>query len=340
MRSLAVAVGLLWSTSALAQTPPEPREAWAGRWRAQDAKLHATLAIAEVTPTGFAVEWDEGVGDQGVRAKGAATWIAGGRARFKSAGCTLTLARGTGDTLTATVAAESCFNWASPGKLAFVREEAANAAVADCAKATAPIERAICADPDLAAAEQRLAAVQREKLGRHGGGIAATERRYLDRRNARCADERGQRDCLLREYGRRLLELRAWPAPPFDPATGRPELGVLQAILRDDAARDTSGIDELVAGMVGSAPAVILLALNQDEEGIWLSGCDRVEGAVPAMPDCPRAHYIAFLKNGEIWAARTHDKEITVAPSPAKDQALPASLHAFARGPEKAPPAQ
>jgi hypothetical protein len=324
-----LAVGL--PVGAHAQGAKAPHDQWAGRWRAEGAKLHATLAITEVTPAGFTVQWDEGVGDQGVREKGAATWIAAGRARFKSAGCTLTLARGTGDTLTATVAAESCFNWASPGKVALVREEAATAG-ADCTKTTTPIERAVCADPELAAAETQVAAVQREKLARHGGGIAATERRYLDRRNARCADEQGRRDCLLREHGRRLLELRAWPASPFLP-DGRPELGVLQAILRDDATRDASGIKQLVAGMVGSAPAAITLALNQDEEGIWLAGCDRVDGAVPAMPDCPRAHYIAFLKNGETWAARTRDKEITVAPSPAKDQALPASLHAFARGP-------
>ena len=338
MRSLAAAAVLLCSTSVLAQSPKEPPEAWAGRWRAEGTKLHATLAIAEVTPAGFAVQWDEGVGDQGVREKGTATWIAGGRARFKSAGCTLTLARGTGDTLTATVAAESCFNWASPGKVTLVREEAA-AAGADCTKATTPVERAICADPELAAAETRLATVQREKLARHGGGIAATERRYLDRRNARCAEEQGQRDCLLREYGRRLLELRAWPAAPFLP-DGRPELPVLQAILRDDAARAGSGIHELVAGMVGGAPDEIALALGEDEEGIFLAGCDRVAGAAPQTPDCPRGHYIAFLKNGETWAARTHDKEITVAPAPAKDQALPASLHAFARGPEKTPPVQ
>jgi uncharacterized protein len=334
-----IAIAVLLSATPLVAQPKDPHEGWVGRWRADSAKLHATLAIAAVDAKGFAVEWDEGVGDQGVREKGTATWAAGGRARFKSAGCTLTLARGTGDTLTATVLAESCFNWASPGKVTLVREEAAAAAGADCAKATTSIERALCTDPDLAAAEQRLAAVQREKLARHGGGIAATERRYLDRRNARCADEQGQRDCLMREHGRRLLELRAWPASPFLP-DGRPELGVLQAILRDDATRETSGINELVAGMVGSAPAAITLALNQDEEGIWLAGCDLVDGAVLAMPDCPRAHFVAFLKNGEIWAARTQDKEITVAPSPAKDQALPASLHTFARGPEKAPPAQ
>jgi hypothetical protein len=338
MRSLAVAALLSWPASVLAQAPKAPPEAWAGRWRAEGAKLHATLAITEVTAAGFAVQWDEGVGDQGVREKGAAAWIAGGRARFKSAGCTLTLARGAGDTLTATVAAESCFNWASPGTVTLVREEAADAGT-DCTKATTPIERAVCADPELTAAEKHLGAVQREKLARHGGGIAATERRYLDRRNARCADEQRRRDCLLREYGRRLLELRAWPASPFLP-DGRPELGVLQAILRDDATRETSGINELVAGMVGSAPAAIALALNQDEEGLWLAGCDRVDGAVLALPDCPRAHYVAFLKNGETWAARTHDRQITVAPSPEKDQALPASLHAFARGPQKAPPEQ
>ena len=326
---------------ALAQGTAGPADAravqWAGSWRAEDPKLHATLSITDVDAKGFALGWDEGVGDQGVREKGTATWIAGGRARFAGAGCKLTLSRGTDERLTATVAAESCFNWASPGKVTFVRAEAA--AGADCTKAGTPIERAICTDPDLAAAEKRLAAVQREKLSRHGGGIAATERRYRQRRDARCAEAEGQRDCLLREYGRRLLELRAWPAAPFLP-DGRPELGVLQAILRDDATRDTSGINELVAGMVGGPPEAIALTANQDEEGIWLSGCDRVEGAAPPGPDCARAHYIAFLKNGETWAARTHDKEITVAPSPAKDQALPESLHAFARGPEKAPPPQ
>jgi uncharacterized protein len=336
---MAAVLALILAVAADAAPRDERAVQWAGAWRAQDPKLHATLAIADVDAKGFAVQWDEGVGDQGVRARGKAGWLAGGRARFAGTGCTMTLALGTGDTLTATVAAESCFNWASPGKVTFVREEAAAGAGTDCTKATTSIERAVCADPDLAAAEKRLAAVQREKLARHGGGIAATERRYLDRRNARCADEQGQRDCLLREYGRRLLELRAWPAAPFLP-DGRPELPVLEAILHDDATRDTSGINELLAGMVGSAPAAITLALNQDEEGVWLSGCDRVDGAVAAMPDCPRAHYIAFLKNGETWAAWTHDQEITVAPSPAKDQALPASLHAFARGPEKAAPPQ
>lgn len=315
--------------------PRDERAArWTGAWRAEDPKLHATLAITDVDARGFALAWDEGVGDQGVREKGPATWIAGGRARFKSAGCTLTLARGTGDTLTATVAAESCFNWASPGKITLVREEAAAAVGADCTKAATSVEQAVCADPDLAAAERRLAALQREKLGRHGGGIAATERRYLDRRQALCGAAEQPRDCLLREYGRRLLELRAWPASPFLP-DGRPELGVLQAILRDDATRDASGINELVAGMAGGAPDAIALALNQDDEGIWLSGCDRVDGIVAPAPDCPRAHYVAFLKNGETWAAWAKDKEITVAPSPAKDQPLPVSLHAFALAPGK-----
>jgi uncharacterized protein len=338
-----MAVSVLAVALALAQGAAAPADArvqlWTGSWRAEGPKLHATLAITEVTAAGFALEWDEGVGDQGVRETGTATWIAGGRARFAGAGCKLTLAPEADGRLSATVAAESCFNWASPGKVTFVREDAAAAAGADCTKAGTPIERTICTEPDLAAAEKRLAAVQREKLSRHGGGIAATGRRYLQRRDARCAEEQGRRDCLLREYGRRLLELRAWPAAPFLP-DGRPELPVLQAILRDDEARSTSGINELVAGLVGGAPEAIALAFNQDEEGIWLSGCDRADGAAPQAPDCPRGHYIAFLKNGETWAARTHDKEITVAPAPAKDQALPASLHAFARGPERPPPPQ
>ena len=78
MRALAMAVRCCRSTTLFAQSPKAPREGWAGRWRADDAKLHATLAIADVDAKGFAVEWDEGVGDQGVREKGTATWIAGG----------------------------------------------------------------------------------------------------------------------------------------------------------------------------------------------------------------------------------------------------------------------
>jgi uncharacterized protein len=332
-----LAVSLLAVALALTQgTAPADARAvqWAGAWRAEGPRLHATLAISDVGAAGFTVEWDEGVGDQGVREKGAAKWLAGGRASFTSAGCKMTLARGADDRLTATVAAESCFNWASPGKVTFVREEAAQGAGADCAKALTPIDRAICADPDLAAAERALAAVQREKLSRHGGGITATERRYLQRRDARCAQAEGQRDCLLREYGRRLLELRAWPAAPFLP-DGRPELPVLQAILSEDTTRGSSGINELVAGLVGGTPQAITLTLNQDDEGIWLSGCDRVDGAATQAPDCPRAHYVAFLNNGETWAAWAKDKEITVAPSPAKDQPLPVSLHAFALAPGK-----
>ena len=110
-------------------------------------KLHATLAIADVD-----VERLRGRVGRGRRRPGRAreaagpTWIAGGRARFTSAGCTLTLARGTGDTLTATVAAESCFNWASPGKVTLVREEAAPPAPT-ARRRPRPIERAVCADP-------------------------------------------------------------------------------------------------------------------------------------------------------------------------------------------------
>jgi uncharacterized protein len=333
-------LALALAAALAADAPPDERaRRWEGAWTSPDPKVHATLAIADVSPAGFALEWDEGVGDQGVRAKGRAGWMAGGRARFASAGCTLTLALGPDDRLTATIAPESCFNWASLRTVAFARA-GADTPAADCTKVEAPLARAICADPDLAAAERKLAAVQREKLGRHGGGIAATERRYLERRDARCGEEKAPRDCLLREYGRRLLELRAWPAPPFDPATGRPELGVLEAILRDDAARSGSGINELVAGLVGGAPDAIALAPNQDEEGVSFSGCDRTAAAeAPAAGGaCAKQHYVGFFRNGETWAAWADAKTITIAPAPEKDQALPASLHAFARGQEKRDP--
>ena len=92
--------------------------------------------------------------------------------------------------------------------------------------------------------------------------------------------------------------------------------------------------------MVGSAPGAITLALNQDEEGIWLAGCDRVDGAVAGDAGLPAGPLHRVPEERRDLGGPAHDKEITVAPSPAKDQALPASLHAFARGPEKAPPPQ
>lgn len=333
MKRLATLLLSIGASAVHAQPAKDSRAEWAGRWRPSDPKLHATLAITDVSPAGFAVEWDEGVGDQGVRDEGTATWTAAGRARFAGAGCKLTLARGADDTLTATVAAESCFNWASPGKVTLVREEAA-AAGADCTRAKSPVERAVCADPTLAAAEARVAALQREKLRAHGGGIAAGERRYLDRRAGRCTDEASMRDCVLREQGRRLLELHAWPASPFTP-DGRPEVGVLLAILKDDSGRALSGLHELLGGILGGAPTRFVLAFHEDEDGVWLDGCDASEDGGAA---CARQTYVAFLRNGEIWAASADDRNITIVPAPAKDQALPASLQDFARGPRKSPP--
>lgn len=327
---------LLLAAQAAAVPAQERTAQWAGAWRAADPKLHATLAITDVSPAGFTVAWDEGVGDQGVRETGKAGWTAGGRARFAGTACKLTLARGADDTLTATVAAESCFNWASPKTVAFVRADAATSA-SDCAQAKTPGLRAACTDPELAAIARRLDASFREKLAQHGGGVAASQRRFEERRDTRCGAEAEPRDCLLRESGRRLLELRAWPAPPFAP-DGRPEVGVLLAILKDDAARPASGLHELLAGFLGGSPARFALAFHEDEDGVWLAGCDMPAEGAPAGAACPRQSYVAFLRNGEIWAASADAQNITITPPPAKDQTLPASLHAFARGPEKPQP--
>lgn len=328
----------------LLQAPAAPlvdAKAWAGSWKSDDAEVYVTVDIAEVGPDGLTIAWDENVGLNSTREQGRAAWSVPGReARFDSERCALTLKRASGDRLEALVDEDSCFTWASYDRLTFVRADAVVHARTsfDCAKASSAVEKALCADRDLASADRRLAAAYKATVKRAGAAkdaLVASQREWVARRDRDCGAPAQPSGCLMAAYGRRLLALRAWPKAPFD-GSGRPDVDVLATVLADDKTRDESGVRELTAGLVGGIPDEMTLALHRDREGIWLSGCDysdRSRGYDPLGGVCGRQHYVAFLRNGETWAAWADADGVKIVPEPRRGQKLPPSLVAFREDP-------
>ena len=153
---------------------------------------------------------------------------------------------------------------------------------------------------------------------------------------ATAGSSRIRTSCLLRAYGRRLLELRAWPEAPFGPGD-RPDVAVLTRVLvtKGDAIART-GLAELAAGLVGGIPNEMDLEPRAEPAGIACSGCDEPDparGWDPRGRDCGRTHYIAFLRNGETWAAWADADSVTIAPTPKTRQKLPVSLEEFREDP-------
>jgi uncharacterized protein len=320
---------------------PDPRAAWAGSWKCADPEVYATIVIAAVGPSGFSLEWDENVGIRGTRVEGAATWQPGGRAALVTDRCELTLTRTKDDRLLATMPEGSCFGWASHRRLAFVREGVTvhQKASFDCAKAATAVERAICADRDLAEADRQLSSAYKTTVARAGEDrerLASGQRAWLARRDRDCGTLAQPGSCLLRAYGRRLLELRAWPEAPFGP-DDRPDVAVLTRVLvsKDDAIART-GLAELAAGLAGGIPADMDLEPRPEPAGIAFSGCDEPDpsrGWDPLGRACGRQHYISFLRNGETWAAWADGDGVTIVPAPKPGRKLPASLEAFQEDP-------
>jgi uncharacterized protein len=339
---------------ALAQAAPEnPRAAWAGTWKSDDPTIYATIVVRDVGDAGFTLEWDENVGINGTRAAGPAHWRPGGRAEFVADRCELTLTRTRDDRLLATMPDGSCFGWSNHERLTFVRESVTvyERASFDCRKAATPVERAICADRDLAEADRQLSSAYRTTAAGAGAGhgrLAAAQRAWLARRDRECGALSKTGACLLRAYGRRLLELRAWPDAPFGPGD-RPDVAVLTRVLvsKGDDAVARTGLSELAAGLVGGIPAEMDLTPRTDEPaGIAFSGCnwaDPSRGWDPVGRNCGHTSYIAFLRNGETWAARGDADGVEIEPKPRPRQKLPASLEAYEEDPwppdeEAAPP--
>ena len=246
-----------------AQDPPAgaPGAAWAGTWKCADPEVYATIVIAGVGPSGFSLEWDENVGINGTRVEGSAKWLPDGRAALVTDRCELTLAHTKDDRLLATMPEGSCFAWSSHAQLEFVRENVTvhEKASFDCRKAATPVERAICANRDLAEADRQLSSAYKTTTARAGDArerLASAQRAWIARRDRDCGKLTEPDSCLLRAYGRRLLELRAWPEAPFGPSD-RPDVAVLTRVLvtKGEDAIARTGLAQLAAGLVGGIPA-------------------------------------------------------------------------------------
>ena len=308
--------------------------AWAGAWKSAIPEAHATFEITDVGAGGFALDWDENVGHQSARVRGRAAWREVDRARFETPECALTLTR-RGSRLEAAFDDRSCFNWVQYKALPFVRADVPvyQRTSFDCSKASGAIEQLICADRGLATADRRLAETYRIRTsnnGPHADALRAAQRDWMARRDADCAPSAGQRACLFRAYGRRQLELRAWPGVPFE--GDRVNVAVVSRTIGGKGALGESGVRELIAGLVGGTPDEMALTTTVEPGGIWLSGCDipdRSQGYDPLGMNCGRQHYIAFREDGTIWAAWADGQGVKVVPERKPGQDLPASLERF-----------
>ncbi len=82
----------------------------------------------------------------------------------------------------------------------------------DCAKASAAIERTICAKPELSAADRKMAATYAALAARLSGPakdhLQADQIRWLDRRAAACVGEPAEvEECLETRYRDRTAHL-------------------------------------------------------------------------------------------------------------------------------------
>ncbi|RFB74980.1 lysozyme inhibitor LprI family protein [Methylovirgula sp. 4M-Z18] len=91
----------------------------------------------------------------------------------------------------------------------------------DCAKASTPVERAICSDPDLGNLDATLASVLKEALGRAGPSrddLLRQQREWLASRND-CASEKTPLKtaiCLQKSYTEQINQLRLFASPLKD----------------------------------------------------------------------------------------------------------------------------
>jgi uncharacterized protein len=76
----------------------------------------------------------------------------------------------------------------------------------NCRYARSSVERAICADPVLAAKDRRMALLYEQAGGSRHGPVDPTQYRWLAARNA-CARARALEACIDRIYDARIAEL-------------------------------------------------------------------------------------------------------------------------------------
>jgi uncharacterized protein len=331
------ALALLATVQAATPAPvraADPRSAaWAGVWKPTDPASPARLTILAVDATGVTLDVDEGLGRHGQREQGAAAWAGTDRVRLGLSDCagTLTLRPGGRWGTEIHAAFEGCFI-ESDAELVFIREEVRldHPTSFDCARAEGPLERAICADERLAAADRRLARVYQATLGRAGerkDEVRRSQRAWLALRQRTCRAGGALVGCIMESIGHRLLELRAWPDPAFR-ANGQPDVAVVTRVLTTppDAVAD-SGVRELLCGTVPCDPATLTLGVYPERGGVavmgWTLGNSNETSGV----------YVAFRADGSIWTSAwspvRYGDPATVTPRPKRGQRLPESLESF-----------
>jgi uncharacterized protein YecT (DUF1311 family) len=338
LASLALLLAVLHPQETSAQAPGLRDRAWIGGWKTIDPANTIQLWIEAVGPAGIAFSLNEGIGRLSHHERGLAAWTAHDRARLAGERCEmeLTLREDArfGLRIDAFVGGDLCFT-RSHTRFAFVRDETRldHFTSFDCTRAKRSEERAVCADPHLATADRRLDRAYAAVLARAGaraGEVQRAQRNWLTSRRRECAAGSAQDDCLMRAFGRRLLELRAWPDRAFG-RNGRPDVGVIGRVLRTGPdAVEESGVRELIAGTVGGAPADLWLKVYPERRGVTVSGWY----LAPQQPQS-YAVYLTFQDDGSTWASwweatmESQGERGRVVPQPKRGQRLPESLEEF-----------
>ncbi len=204
----------------------------------------------------------------------------------------------------------------------------------DCRRATGPLERAICADADLATLDRSLADALKARLaalpaGRARDALAADQRRWMGARAGACPaalppvpariTEAALAECLTRLYGQRIGALSReatearWPNVPFRPALVEGAgVALCEAFHRDVLASffgPADRVNPLGEREIGFRP--ILLARSSDEDApraavAALDPFNRgAEGVVLRLESMPRTGEAA-------WTHRVFSSEETL----------------------------
>jgi uncharacterized protein YecT (DUF1311 family) len=215
--ALALAAALLLAAPAWAQ-----QSAWQGTWKTKDPNVleHLLLEINGLTPEGFSVSFDEGVGSHGRRGGGAARFVGAAKAsaalEYAGQRCELTL------TLRGHELSASGCPLGSDGASADVVLVPASTrriftAGFNCARARGALPNRICSERSLADLDRSLTEtygklrVRLNKADQHR--LRGEQRDWLIRRDGECGpmkEREPQVRCLKRHYGSRLFGLRAW----------------------------------------------------------------------------------------------------------------------------------
>ena len=135
----------------------------------------------------------------------------------------------------------------------------------DCAKASKPVERLICADPALAALDGALGAEVKKALAAAPAdrqALLADARRWLAERDKRCplpavaltaADRSSAASCLTAAYRERIAALQSKPASGTSPRTSA-KTALCQQLANDYKARRKEADDSSPLQVLSSGP--------------------------------------------------------------------------------------